>query len=102
MIGGGIYPQPFLASRFRAAEHLLGERTGTQPQPMHQAEHEPAVEGVERTEADFSERNSGPERSASQSDESALNYGKGAPGKPLSGLRVGDGGPRPPVALDDH
>ncbi|MFO0078695.1 MAG: proton-conducting transporter membrane subunit [Planctomycetota bacterium] len=102
MIGGGIYPQPFLASRFRAAEHLLGERTGTQPQPMQQEEHEPEVEGVERTEADFSERDSAPRRNAYKSDEAALSYGNEAPGRPLAGLRVGDGGPRQPVALDDH
>ena len=38
MIGGGIYPQPFLSSRFRAAEYLLGERASTHPQPMHSGE----------------------------------------------------------------
>lgn len=38
MVGGGIFPQPFLASRYRAAEHLLGERAGSHPQPMHPGE----------------------------------------------------------------
>lgn len=48
MIGGGIYPQPFLSSRYRAAEHLLGERANTHPQPMHSGEE--SQEGEERDE----------------------------------------------------
>jgi len=51
MIGGGIYPQPFLSSRYRAAEHLLGERANTHPQPMHSGEESKEREAEdERTE----------------------------------------------------
>lgn len=44
MIGGGIYPQPFLVSRYRAAEHLLEERARTHPQSIDAGEESKEVE----------------------------------------------------------
>jgi NADH-quinone oxidoreductase subunit M len=40
MIGGGIYPKPFLASRFHATEHLLKERSTLSSKAAHEHEHE--------------------------------------------------------------
>lgn len=52
MIGVGVYPQPFLASRFHAAEHLLEERGKSQPEPMqHGPEAKMDEEQAEQSEA---------------------------------------------------
>ncbi|MFM7561423.1 MAG: proton-conducting transporter membrane subunit [Planctomycetota bacterium] len=101
MIGGGIYPQPFLSSRYRAAEHLLGERANTHPQPMHSGEESKEREAEdERTEL---------ERESETTAARAIEPGQSR-SQPLVGVRRDEPGseqlakrpPRNRDAVDDH
>jgi len=101
MIGGGIFPQPFLASRYRAAEHLLGERVGAHPQPMHPGEE--AKEGEaedERVEAESElEAATGAEKTKPRIREHVkTRFGVSEPG----GEQLAKRHPRNRDAVDDH
>ena len=106
MIGGGFYPQPFLASRFQAAEHLLGERSGSQTQPMHHEIPDGEAEELERTGQEESQRELKREfqREVDTVKPEQILSAEGFETKwsPSGGTDKGEGGPRQRDALDDH
>ncbi len=101
MIGGGVYPQPFLASRYHAAEHLLSERSGDHPQPLPHGEHS--------QEATEEESEAGEEPEGEVSGAPVTLRSEMVTRSPVlrrqpawSGSFTADGGPRHPDALDDY
>lgn len=100
MIGGGIYPQPFLASRSRAAEHLLEDRAAARHQPMRHGEESSEAE-------DESEREQEESRSELKNEHSHFRGGHSPVSQSqyfrLTQMSESERGPaRNRDALDDH
>lgn len=102
MIGGGLYPQPFLASRFRAAEHLLGERSRGQSQPMHPAESGSESREFEQIEQETVGESHSAEAATLKPRQVLAAEGFAMKWRPVGRYSIGEGGPRERDALDDH
>lgn len=101
MIGVGVYPQPFLASRFHAAEHLLEDRGGAQLPPMHRDSPPGVPDETERSAAEPDEWEPVLEAGLVTAGRALAAEGFQAKWRPVAGWRTGEGGPRQRNALDD-